>query len=166
MKLTIRDRSTYFKGLLLLIKKDNKVSEGEDILMTKIGETLGFEKQFIKGAIKELMENEFLTDDIPLFSDQSIAESFILDGLKVAFSDNEFSAEELEHLTNIATQNGIDKEWLMYLISNYLKYSDTLNTNEFLFVTKYLKDKDEYVSSGFKNNELAEVEKSDNIKNG
>lgn len=143
MKLTVRDRSSYFKGLLLLIKKDNRVSEGEEKIMTKIGETLGFEKLFIQGAIKELMENEFLTDDIPLFSDQSIAESFILDGMKVAFSDNEFSAEELEHLTQIAKQNGIDKEWLMNLISNYLKYSDTLNTNEFLFVTKYLDDSPE-----------------------
>jgi hypothetical protein len=156
MKLTIRDRSTYFKGLLLLIKKDNRVSDGEDVIMTKIGETLGFEKLFIKGAIKELMENEFLTDDIPLFSDQSIAESFILDGLKVAFSDDEFSAEELEHLTKIANQNGIDKEWLMNLISNYIKYSETLNTNEFLFVTKYLDN-----SSKFNyeiENELEEVE--------
>jgi len=142
MKLTIRDRSTYFKGLLLLIKKDQNVSASENILMTKIGEILGFEKQFIKGAIKELMENDFLTDEVPLFSHQDIAESFILDGLKVSFSDGEFSAEELEHLTEIATQNGIDKEWLMFLISNYIKYADTLNTNEFLFVTKYLNEND------------------------
>ena len=140
MKLTMLDRSTYFKGLLLLIKADNLVTEGENELMTKIGQTLGFEKSFIERAISELIENEFLTNDIPIFSHKSIAESFILDGLKVAFSDDEFSAEELEHLTNIATQNGIDKEWLMLLIAKYLKHSDTLNTNEFLFVNKYLKD--------------------------
>ncbi len=136
------DRSTYFKGLLLLIKADNLVTEGENELMTKIGQTLGFEKSFIERAISELIENEFLTNDIPIFSHKSIAESFILDGLKVAFSDDEFSAEELEHLTNIATQNGIDKEWLMLLIAKYLKHSDTLNTNEFLFVNKYLKDEE------------------------
>ena len=86
------------------------------------------------------MENEFITDEIPVFSDRFIAESFILDGLKVAFSDNEFSAEELEHLSNIAYQNGIDKEWLMLLISKYIKNSDELNTNDFLFVTEYLKN--------------------------
>ncbi len=78
MKLTIRDRSTYFKGLLLLIKKDNKVSVGEDIIMTKIGETLGFEKLFIKGAIKELMENEFLTDEIPLFPTSQLPKALYL----------------------------------------------------------------------------------------
>ena len=142
MKLTMLDRSTYFKGLLLLIKADNLVTEGENELMTKIGQTLGFEKTFIERAISELIENKFLTNDIPIFSHKSIAESFILDGLKVAFSDDEFSAEELEHLTNIATQNGIDKEWLMLLIAKYLKHSDTLNTNEFLFVNKYLKDEE------------------------
>jgi len=140
MKLTMLDRSTYFKGLLLLIKKDNVITEGEDKLMAEIGKTLGFEESFIENSIKNLMENEFLTDDIPVFSHKSFAESFILDGLKVAFSDNEFSAEELEHLTKIATQNGIDREWLMLLIAKYLKHSDTLNTNEFLFVNKYLKD--------------------------
>ncbi len=140
MKLTMLDRSTYFKGLLLLIKSDNKVTEGENDLMTKIGQTLGFEKSFIENSISDLMENDFLTNNIPIFSHKSIAESFILDGLKVAFSDNEFSAEELEHLTNIATQNGIDKEWLMLLIAKYLKHSETLNSNDFLFVNKYLKN--------------------------
>lgn len=140
MKLTLLDRSAYFKGLLLLIKRDNHITESEKILMSKIGQTLGFDKSFIEGAVKELMENEFLTDDIQSFSDRFIAESFILDGLKVAFSDNEFSAEELEHLTKIAFQNGIDREWLMLLIAKYIKHSDDLNNNEFLFVTKYLKD--------------------------
>ena len=140
MKLTMLDRSTYFKGLLLLIKTDNIVTKGENILITKIGQTLGFEKIFIENSIKDLMENEFLTNEIPIFSHKTFAESFILDGLKVAFSDNEFSAEELEHLTNIATQNGINREWLMLLIAKYLKHSDTLNTNEFLFVSKYLDD--------------------------
>lgn len=140
MKLTIFDRSAYFKGLLLLIKKDNVVSEGENRLIIKIGQTLGFDKSFIESAVQELMENEFLTDDIPVFSDKSIAESFILDGLKVSFSDNDFSAEELEHLTSIAKQNKIDKEWFMILIARYLKHSETLNNNDFLFVNKYLND--------------------------
>jgi len=140
MKLTLIDRSSYFKGLLLLIKRDNLISENEKNIMVKIGKTLGFDKSFIEDAIKELMENKFITDDVPTFSNKFIAESFILDGLKVAFSDDEFTAEELEHLSKIANQNGIDKEWLMLLISKYIKHSEDLNTNEFLFVTKYLKD--------------------------
>jgi len=140
MKLTLLDRSSYFKGLLLLIKRDNIINENERNLMIKIGKTLGFDKSFTEGAVKELMENEFLTDDIPTFSDRFIAESFILDGLKVAFSDNNLSEPELEHLTKIADQNGIDKEWFMLIISKYIKHSEILNTNEFLFVTKYLND--------------------------
>ena len=138
MKLTMMDRSTYFKGLLLLIKRDNIVTSEEKLLMTKIGIILGFEKVFIKNSINDLLENEFLTNDVPIFSSKSIAESFILDGLKVAFSDDEFAAEELEYLTEIATNNGIARECLMMLIVKYLKHSETLNTNDFLFVTKYL----------------------------
>ena len=140
MKLTMMDRSTYFKGLLLLIKRDNVVTSEEKILMIKIGKTLGFEKIFIESSISNLLENDFITNDVPVFSNRSFAESFILDGLKVAFSDDEFAAEELEHLTEIADKNGIDREWLMMLIAKYIQHSETLNTNEFLFVTKYLND--------------------------
>ncbi len=135
------DRSTYFKGLLLLIKRDNIVTSEEKLLMIKIGKTLGFEKIFIESSINNLLDNVFLTDDVPIFSNKLFAESFILDGLKVAFSDNEFSAEELEHLTDIATKNGIDREWLMTLIAKYIQHYETPSTNEFLFVTKYLYDK-------------------------
>jgi hypothetical protein len=142
MKLSMLDRSTYFKGLLLLIKRDNNIAEAEKLLMTKIGSTLRFDEAFITGAVIELLENEYLTNDIPQFSQRAFAESFILDGLKMAFSDNEFSAEELEHLTNIATKNGIDKEWLMMLIAKYIKHSEDLNSNEFLFVSKYLNDEE------------------------
>lgn len=134
------DRSSYFKGLLLLIKRDNVVTSEEKTLMIKIGKTLGFEKIFIESSISNLLENDFITNDVPVFSNRSFAESFILDGLKVAFSDDEFAAEELEHLTEIADKNGIDREWLMMLIAKYIQHSETLNTNEFLFVTKYLND--------------------------
>jgi len=140
MKLTMMDRSTYFKALLLLIKRDNIVTSEEKMLMTKIGKTLGFEKIFIESSINNLLENEFLTNDIPIFSNRLFAQSFILDGLKVAFSDDEFSAEELEHLVEIATKNGINREWLMELISKYIQHSETFDTDEFLFVTKYLND--------------------------
>ncbi len=143
MKLTMLDRSSYLKGLLLLVKTDNVVAEGEKKLMVKIGQTLGFDKTFVEHAMNELMENEFLTNEIPVFSQKPFAESFILDGLKVAFADNEFSAEELEYLTSIATQNGIDHEWLMELIQRYVKHSETLNSNDFLFVANYLKDEPE-----------------------
>jgi len=140
MKLTMLDRSIYFKGLLLLIKRDNIITSEEKELMMKIGLTLGFEESFIESSINDLLDNEYITDDVPVFSNRLFAESFILDGLKVAFSDNEFSVEELEHLTNIATKNGIDREWLMMLIAKYIQHSETLNTNEFLFVKKYLND--------------------------
>lgn len=145
MKLTMLDRSSYLKGLLLLVKTDNVVAEGEKKLMLRIGQALGFEKTFVEHAINELIENKFLTNDIPKFSHRSFAESFILDGLRVAFSDDDFSAEETQYLENIADQNGINHEWLMVLFSSYKKYSKELDANDSLFVTKYLHDELEEV---------------------
>ncbi len=138
MELTYLDRSTYFKGLLLLIKRDKRIAKQEIKLIKKIGKVLGFEKSFIKSSVDNLLENKYLTDDIPVFSDKLFAESFILDGLKLSFSDDDFSAEELEYLTSVAKQNSINRDLLMVLLKNYLKFSDDLNSNEFLFVSKYM----------------------------
>jgi len=138
MKLTMLDRSTYLKGLMLLIKKDNVIAESEKKLMIKIGQTLGFDKSFIETSIKDLMDNQYITDNLPTFSNVAFAESFILDGLKVAFSDNDFAPEEMELLTSIAEQNGIEKDKLMSLIADYVNNSDKINNSGFLFITKYL----------------------------
>jgi hypothetical protein len=57
MKIARVDASNYFKGLLLLIRKDGKVTTAEKEPTKCIGKSLGFEKQFCDNAINEILEN-------------------------------------------------------------------------------------------------------------
>ena len=140
MQIDFYEKSTYFKGLLLLIKKDKVIEEPERKLMQKVGKILSFEKEFIQSSIDNLLENKYITDEIPKFTSKAIAESFLLDGLKLSFSDNDFSPEEIEYLTKIAKQNELDSEWFSSLLKSYLSHFETLNDNSFLFIEKYLEE--------------------------
>ena len=111
MKITVLDGSNYFKGLLLLIRKDRKITELEIQLMKRIGKTLGFEREFCDNAIDEILENKFIVDAHPEFSAKELAIKFIKDGLAIALSDNELHPSEEEWLRSTAEKNGLDLTW-------------------------------------------------------
>lgn len=107
MYISIQDASNYFRGLLLLIRKDRKVSPSEVDLMQRIGRRLDFEKEFCDNAIREVLANGYLEDAPPEFSSKEIALRFIRDGLSLAFSDGEYSRNEELWLRSTAGKNGI-----------------------------------------------------------
>jgi hypothetical protein len=111
MNVSIIDGSNYFKGLLLLIRKDRKVSDPEIILMQYIGKMLGFEKEFCDNAIRDILENEYIEDTPPLFTSTVLAEKFVKDGLAIAFSDSECHPTEEAWLRSAAVDNGLTEEW-------------------------------------------------------
>ena len=111
MKITVLDASNYFKGLLLLIRKDREITDSEMQLMKRIGKTLGFEREFFNNAIQDILENKYIVDAPPEFSTKELAIKFIKDGLTIAFSDNEFHSSEKEWLQSTAEKNGLDLTW-------------------------------------------------------
>ncbi len=111
MSLTTIEKSKYFRGLLILIRKDHKVSSEEKKLMMNVGTRLGFEKKFCETAINEILENEFIVEDAPEFSDLPVAESFILDGITLAISDNDLSPDELVFLKATLEKNHLTENW-------------------------------------------------------
>jgi len=111
MKISVPDASNYLKGLLLLIRKDRKISEEEHELMTRVGKNLGFEKSFVENAIQEILDNKYISPVPPEFSTREIAEKFIKDGLAIAFSDMEMHPDEEKWLLSVAARNNIDEAW-------------------------------------------------------
>lgn len=111
MKITVVDGSNYFRGLLLLIRKDQKITQAEIELMKRVGDTLGFEKTFCDNAISEILGNKYIVDVPPLFSTRELAIKFIKDGLCLAFSDNEVHPSEEQWLRSTAEKNGLDLKW-------------------------------------------------------
>jgi hypothetical protein len=108
LKIDVMDASNYFKGLLLLIRKDGKTSEAEINLVKHVGKSLGFEKEFCSNAISDILENRYIVDEPPRFSSKELAAKFIKDGLSIAFADNDLDRREELWLQHTAEQNGID----------------------------------------------------------
>jgi hypothetical protein len=107
-QISVLDGSNYFKGLLLLLRKDEKLSTAEVELVLKVGLSLGFEKEFCENAVHEILENEHIVDTPPRFSSPDLAVRFLKDGLRIATSDNELHPAELQWLWTTAEANGID----------------------------------------------------------
>src|SRR4030066_903588 len=107
MKISIIDRSLYFRGLMLLIRKDREIRYEEKQLMMRIGAILGFEKKFCKNAIDEIIHNKNIDDSPPLFSNSKIAEYFIHDAIIISLADKEIHEAEIAWLNDIARANDI-----------------------------------------------------------
>ncbi len=108
MKITVLDGVNYLKGLLLLIRKDRKITDSEIHLTRRIGKTLGFERAFCDNAINEILENKHIVDAPPEFSTKILTEKFVKDGFVLASSDNEIHPSEEEWLRSTAEKNGLD----------------------------------------------------------
>lgn len=111
MEINIIDASSYFKGLLLLIRKDRQITQPEIDVMRSVGKSLGFEKDFCENAISEILENTYIEDIPPKFSSKELATKFIKDGLHLAFADHEvIHTEEEKWLRSAVIKNGLDME--------------------------------------------------------
>ena len=113
LKITLMDRSLYFKGLLLLTRQDRQITSAEFQLMQKVGRCLDFEPGFCESTIKEILENDFIVDSPPVFSSPEIAARFIKDGLTLGSCDHAILEAELGWLQAIALANGIELEPLV-----------------------------------------------------
>ncbi|MDD8017041.1 MAG: hypothetical protein PHP42_01585 [Bacteroidota bacterium] len=135
IKISLPDHSQYFKGLLLLIRKDRIVHDQEKQLMLRIGKIMGFEKEFCENSINEILENEYIVDEYPQFSNQEIAKCFIKDGLHLAMVDNNLDDSELEWLSTTAELHGISAAWFNTELTSRKKLSNvsavTLEAEQF-----------------------------------
>jgi hypothetical protein len=114
------DRSNYVKGLLLMIGKDKKITDEERDFLHNAAETLSFDKKFIESAMNELLENKYLGNEPPVFSQKQYAEAFLRDAIKLAFVDNDLASKEFDWLQSIAASNSLSNEWLKNELQYYL----------------------------------------------
>lgn len=118
MEIGVKDASNYFKGLLLLIRKDHKVTEIETSMMLRIGKQLGFEREFCDNAIQEILKNRFIEDSPPHFSSREIAKMFIKDGLAIAFSGRKMVYKEEKWLRSVVERNSLAHRWFVQELEN------------------------------------------------
>jgi hypothetical protein len=116
MRLSQVEKSHYYKGLLVLLRRDRIVHAREKDLMLQIGEILGFDRRFCESTIDELLSNTNITRDPVFFPDEIIKECFFRDALRLALVDGNFHPSELRWLRKVAHFNGLTDRWLDALI--------------------------------------------------
>lgn len=131
MEISIIDKSNYLKGLLITARKDNQLAESEKKIIKEISIKLGFASDFYEDTIKSLLNNKYIKDDPIKFSNKKIAESFVDDGLRLAYSDNKVSENELDWLRATAEENGISKKWFEEKLSLHKNSPGLLLNSDF-----------------------------------
>ena len=139
MAMNLLDRSNYFKGLLLLVGKDKNISKNERDYLMQVGKVLSFEPTYCKETIDHLLENKYIVDEAPVFSNENVAKMFVKDSIKVAFSDESLHFRELEWLVSVVNQNKLSEEWLEREMSQFLKTKNMKQT-DLLEIQKYLQN--------------------------
>jgi uncharacterized tellurite resistance protein B-like protein len=119
MEISLLDKSNYLKGLLVIAKKDNKLTEPEKKIIRNIAIKLGFATDFYEDTLKSLIANKYILDDPITFSKKKIAESFICDGLRLAYSDGPAPESEMNWLKKIAGANDIEDNWFKEKTEHY-----------------------------------------------
>lgn len=107
MKISLLDRSLYYKGLLLLIRQDRRIHDEEKKMMMGIGKLLGFDSKFCSKTIEHILSNNHISEAPPVFSNPDIALCFIRDGLSVSASDGKIHQAEIQWLKAVAQENGL-----------------------------------------------------------
>jgi hypothetical protein len=113
MHITWLDRSNFFRGLLILIRRDGKVTDAEMELMLRIGAALDFDPKFCAGAIGTILVNKHIGEEPPVFSSVGLAKKFLRDAVTLAFSNGNVHPREEEWLGCAARKNGVGPSWLV-----------------------------------------------------
>ena len=121
MKLPLSVKSDYFKGLLVLSRRDRVIDDRERNFLMRVGKILDFDRRFCENTIDELLSNAHITRDPIVFADEAIIECFFRDALRVAFSDGYVHPTEIRWLRKAAHANGKSDEWLDAVIQEFSK---------------------------------------------
>lgn len=129
MEISIRDKSNYLKGLLIVAKKDNQLAEQEKKIIRHCAEKLGFARDFYEDTLKSLLANKYISEEPIIFTDKEIAESFVTEGLILAHSDNSIASVEIDWLRSVAIENNLGEKWFEDKIENIKNASATICNN-------------------------------------
>jgi hypothetical protein len=112
MSVSLADKGNYYRGLLILARRDREIDPRERELAIQLGMMLDFDRRFCEAAIDDALKNRHLSEEPIKFSDRETAERFLRDGIRLALVDDEITSREYTWLRVIAGANGISNAWL------------------------------------------------------
>lgn len=118
MSITLVDKSNYLRGLLILAKKDNEISEFQRFIILSAGRDLGFSSSFCEEIVDTLLQNDCLCEDPIKFENYAVAQAFIADGIKITSCGKQIIEAELNWLKRAAEINSVNSRWFDSLVMN------------------------------------------------
>ncbi len=107
MEIPLAERGNYYRGLLVLIRKDRVISAQERDLMIRLGRRLDFDPRFCAGVIDDVLKNPHIKNQPMKFSDRAIARRFVRDALMLARIDGKIHPKEWTWIREVARKNGL-----------------------------------------------------------
>ena len=112
MNLSLLNKSNYYKGLLVLMRRDRIIDAREKELMLQMGKVLDFDWRFCEATIHDLLSNAHITRAPVVFFDERIMNCFFRDALRLALVDGYLHPMELSWLRTVAQANSQSNQWL------------------------------------------------------
>ncbi len=109
MEMNQIDKSNFFRGLLLLVSKDNKISQSEKEIILSIGKRFGYSTDYCLQSVNEILVNKYVSHKPPKFTEKATAEQFINLSIQIAVLDYNLHIEEIHWIIDTATVNHIDR---------------------------------------------------------
>ena len=121
MTLNLTDKNNYLIGMLVMIGKDRNIGNTNEKMIRLIADDMGLNHYFVDQSIEEIRGHKYIIEEPPEFSDREIAEAFIKDAIRFAFSDHAIHLYELQWLATIALKNKLSWQWVLFEIEYFLK---------------------------------------------
>jgi hypothetical protein len=138
--LSLLNRSNYYKGLLVLVRRDRIIDAREKSLLLQVGKVLDFDKRFCEATIDDLLSNAHITREPVIFSDERIRECFFRDALRLALVDGFLHPMELRWLQSVAHANNQCNQWLDAIIRESKEKESTLEHSALFAIQQYFQD--------------------------
>jgi hypothetical protein len=126
MTIPLPERGNYYRGLLVLIRRDRVINVQERELMIQLGQALDFDKRFCESAMDDLLKNPHIKGAPMKFSSRETAENFMHNAILLALVDGGLHPKELSWLKAVADANAFKNEWLYAEILSLQRFSAVL----------------------------------------
>ncbi len=111
MQIPVKDRGNYLRGLLILAKMDEDISEMDRTIIINTAKHLGYAPDFYEGILNTVMRNEYIRNEPIMFDSTNLAKHFLIDAMKLAGANKNLNNEELNWLKSTASMNLVDRNW-------------------------------------------------------
>ncbi len=137
MTLNNSDKSNYLRGILIFIVIQGNIKKEDKKVIHLLTEELGLKHYFSDNSIDEIRWHKYIIEEPPEFSHKEIAEAFIKDAIRFAFSDHVLFSYELDWLSKTALKNKLPDQLPFFEIKFFLK-NGHFNKNSVFEFQKYI----------------------------